>query len=481
MRLTVIIRTLGVLFLLFSTTLLPPIGIAFFHNEPEIQHFSLTFAIALLVGVVLWLPFRRDSHVIRSRDGFLIVALMWTAMSLLGTVPFMLSLDLSFTDAFFESVSGFTTTGATVLEGLDEMSRSMLFYRQELNWLGGIGVIVLAVALLPMLGIGGMQLYKAEIAGPLKDERFTPRLARTARSLCVVYIVLTVACAVAYWLAGMTPFDAVSHSFSTLSTGGLSTHDQSIGFFDSVPIEVVATVFTMIGAISFNEHFIVWRTLQISRYGKDTQTRVFLIIVLAFIAVSTAVLYATRAYPSLAESFRYASFEVVTIVTTNGYMIADFSLWPLALPVLLVSCGFIGGCAGSSTGGIKVIRFVVLFKQVGIHIHRLIHPQAIRRMKLDGHPLPDSVVDAVAGFFAVYVIVFIIFMALAMMDGMDQVTAFGAVASTINNVGPSLGDVAITFADVSTPGKVMFAVAMLFGRLEIYTFLVLLTPAFWRR
>jgi trk/ktr system potassium uptake protein len=481
MRLTVIIRTLGVLFLLFSTTLLPPIGIAFFHGEPEIQHFSLTFAIALLVGVVLWLPFRQDSHAIRSRDGFLIVALMWTAMSLLGTVPFMLSLDLSFTDAFFESVSGFTTTGATVLEGLDTMSRSMLFYRQELNWLGGIGVIVLAVALLPMLGIGGMQLYKAEMAGPLKDERFTPRLARTARSLCVVYVLLTVACAVAYWLAGMSPFDAVSHSFSTLSTGGLSTHDQSIGFFDSVPIEVVATVFTIIGAISFNEHFIVWRTLQISRYGKDTQTRVFLIIVLAFIVVSTAILYATRTYPSLAESLRYASFEVVTIVTTNGYMIADFSLWPLALPVLLVFCGFIGGCAGSSTGGIKVIRFVVLFKQVGIHIHRLIHPQAIRRMKLDGHPLPDSVVDAVAGFFAVYVIVFIIFMALAMMDGMDQVTAFGAVASTINNVGPSLGDVAITFADVSTPGKIMFAVAMLFGRLEIYTFLVLLTPAFWRR
>ena len=201
MRLTVIIRTLGVLFLLFSTTLLPPIGISAFYNESEIQSFSITFAIALVVGVVLWLPFRADSHVIRSRDGFLIVALMWTAMSLLGTVPFMLSLDLSFIDAFFESVSGFTTTGATVLEGLDALPRSILFYRQELNWLGGIGVIVLAVALLPMLGIGGMQLYKAEMAGPLKDERFTPRLARTARSLCVVYIVLTAACAVAYWFA----------------------------------------------------------------------------------------------------------------------------------------------------------------------------------------------------------------------------------------------------------------------------------------
>jgi trk system potassium uptake protein TrkH len=481
MRLTAIIRTLGVLFLLFSTTLLPPIFISFYYNDGEIQHFSVTFAIALIAGLVLWLPFKDESHAIRSRDGFLIVALMWTAMSLLGTAPFMMALGLSFTDAFFESVSGFTTTGATVLEGLDSMSPSILFYRQELNWLGGIGVIVLAVALLPMLGIGGMQLYKAEMAGPLKDERFTPRLARTARSLCVVYIVLTAACAVAYWLAGMSVFDAVSHSFSTLATGGLSTHDASLGFFDSLPIEVVATVFTLIGAVSFNEHFIAWRTLQLARYGRDTQTRVFLVIVLVLVAIVTAVLYATGTYASFAESLRYASFEVVTVITTNGYMIADFSLWPLALPVLLIFSGFIGGCAGSSTGGIKVIRFIVLFKQVGIHIHRLIHPQAIRRLKLEGQPLQDSVVDAVAGFFAVYVVVFFIFMALAMMDGMDQVTAFGAVASAINNVGPGLGEVAITFADVSPQGKIMFAVAMLFGRLEIYTFLVLLTPAFWRR
>ena len=481
MRLTVIIRTLGVLFLLFSTTLLPPIVVSLIYNDGEIQHFSVTFALALAVGVLLWLPFRRHSHAIRTRDGFLIVALMWSAMSLLGTVPFILSLGMSFPDAFFESVSGFTTTGTTVLVGLDEMSKSILFYRQELNWLGGIGVIVLAVALLPMLGIGGMQLYKAEMAGPLKDERFTPRLARTARGLCVVYIVLTAACAVAYWLAGMSSFDAISHSFSTLSTGGLSTHDASIGFFDSVPIEVVATVFTLIAAISFNEHFIAWRTLQLARYGKDTQTRVFLTIVLAFVAVTTAVLYARGTYGSLGESLRFASFEVVTIITTNGYMIADFSLWPLALPVLLVFSGFIGGCAGSSVGGIKVIRFIVLFKQIGLHIHSLIHPQAIRRLKIGGQPMPDSVVDAVAGFFAVYVIVFLIFMALAMMDGMDQVTAFGAVASSINNVGPSLGDVAITFADVSVQGKIMFAILMLFGRLEIYTFLVLLTPAFWRR
>jgi trk system potassium uptake protein TrkH len=481
MRLTVIIRTLGVLFLLFSTTLLPPIGISLYYGDGELGHFSVTFAIALLVGVLLWLPFRRDSHAIRSRDGFLIVGLMWSAMSLLGAVPFMLALDVSFADAFFESASGYTTTGATVLVGLDLMSRSILFYRQEIQWLGGIGVIVLAVALLPMLGIGGMQLYKAETAGPLKDERFTPRLARTARGLVVVYGVLTVACALSYWAAGMSLFDAVAHSLATVATAGYSTHDASLAFFDSVPIETVATVFMLIGGVSYNEHFIAWRTLQLQRYGRDTQTRAFVLIIAAAITVTTLTLFVTRSYESLGESLRYAAFEVVSVITTTGFAIADFSLWPLALPVVLIFTGLIGGCAGSSAGGIKVIRFVVLFKQVGVHIHRLIHPQAIRRMKLDGQPLADSVVEAVGGFFAVYVVVFFIFMALAMMDGMDQVTAFGAVAATISNLGPGLGDVAITFADVTPESKIMFSIAMLFGRLEIYTFLVLLTPAFWRR
>jgi trk system potassium uptake protein TrkH len=481
MRLTVIIRTLGVLFLLFSTTLLPPIGISLWYLDGEAASFSMTFAIAVAIGFMLWAPFRNDSHAIRSRDGFLIVALMWSAMSLLGTVPFMLVLDVGFADAFFESVSGYTTTGATVLIGLDAMPPSIRFYRQEIQWLGGIGVIVLAVALLPMLGIGGMQLYKAETAGPLKDERFTPRLARTARGLVVVYVVLTAACAASYWVAGMSLFDAVAHSLSTVATAGYSTHDASLAFFNSVPIEIVATVFMLIGGISCNEHFIAWRTLQLQRYGRDTQTRVFVLLVAVAIVLTTLVLFVTRTYTSLAEALRYATFEVVSVFTTTGYGIADFSRWPLALPVILVFAGLIGGCAGSSAGGIKVIRFVVLFKQVGIHIHRLIHPQAIRRMKLDGHPLPDLVVEAVGGFFAVYIVMFFVFMAFAMMDGMDQVTAFGAVAATISNLGPGLGDVAITFADVSAHGKVMFAIAMLFGRLEIYTFLVLLTPAFWRR
>jgi len=481
MRLTVIIRTLGVLFMLFSSTLLPPMAVALLYGDSEFGLFASMFAVALATGLLLWLPLRRDKHTIRSRDGFVIVTLMWTAMGLLGAVPFILALDLGFPDAFFESVSGYTTTGATVLVGLDALPPSILFYRQEIQWLGGIGVIVLAVALLPMLGIGGMQLYKAETPGPFKDERITPRITRTARSLLVVYVVLTVLCATSFKLGGMSLFDAIAHSFSTLSTGGYSTHDASIAYFDSGAIEVLTMLFTLVGSISFNEHFIAWRTLQFGRYARDVQTRAFLGTVVALIIVTTLILYATSTYGSPLEALRYSAFEVVAVISSTGFAIADFSGWPLALPALLMFSAFVGGCAGSTAGGIKVVRFVVLFKQVGIHVHRLIHPQAIRRMKIGDQPVPDLVVEAIGGFFAVYVVVFVIFMVLAMMDGMDQVTAFGAVATSINNLGPGLGTVATTFANVTPQSKIMFAIAMLFGRLEIFTFLVLLTPSFWRR
>jgi trk system potassium uptake protein TrkH len=393
----------------------------------------------------------------------------------------MLTLGLDFPAAFFESVAGYKTTGSTTLVGLDALPPSLLFYRQLIQWLGGLAVIVLAVALLPMLGIGGMQLYKGDTPGPFKDERITPRVTRSARSLCFVYVVLTVLCAGCFWFFGMSLFDAVSHSFSTLSTGGYSTHDDSIGFFKSVPIELVTIVFSLIGGISFNEHFIAFRTLQLQRYQRDTQTRVFLSIVAVLTIVTTGVLYVQGTYPSLATALRHGLFASVASVSSTGFMISNFALWPLALPALMVFSMFVGGCAGSSAGGMKVIRYVVLFKQVGVHIHRLIHPQAIRRMKLDGQPVPDAVVEAIGGFFAVYVVVFVIFMVLAMMDGMDQITAFGAVATSINNAGPGLGSVAMTFADVSPQGKIMFAIAMLLGRLEIFTFLVLLTPAFWKR
>ncbi|MEO8465557.1 MAG: potassium transporter TrkG [Gammaproteobacteria bacterium] len=477
----IVLRTLGLLLLAFGATLVLPMAISLLYGDGEFSHFAAACAAGVVAGLALWLPFRRRAMVLRSRDGFVIVALVWAVMGLTGAVPFMLTLGLDFPAAFFESVSGYTTTGSTTLVGLEGLPPSILLYRQQIQWLGGLGVIVLAVALLPMLGIGGMQLYKGDTPGPFKDERITPRVTRSARSLCFVYAVLTLLCAAAFWFSGMSLFDAVGHSFSTLSTGGYSTHDENIGYFKSFPIEIVTTVFSLIGAISFNEHFVALRTLQLQRYQRDTQTRVFLGVVIVLTIVTTAVLYVQGTYPSLPDALRYGLFASAAAVSTSGFDVADFALWPLALPVLLIFAMFVGGCAGSSAGGMKVIRYVVLFKRVGVHIHRLIHPQAIRRMKLDGQPVPDSVVEAVGGFFAVYVVVFVIFMILAMMDGMDQVTAFGAVATSINNAGPGLGKVAMTFADVSPQGKIVFAVAMLFGRLEIFTFLVLLTPAFWRR
>jgi trk/ktr system potassium uptake protein len=480
MRLSVIVRTLGVLFLLFSTTLLPPIVLSVIYADGELTQFSITFAIALAFGLTFWLPFHRRAETIRSRDGFFIVAMMWTAMSALGAVPFMLSLDMSFADAFFESASGYTTTGSTVLVGLDSLAPSVLFYRQEIQWLGGIGVIVLAIALLPMLGIGGMQLYKAETPGPFKDEKLTPRITRTARSVCVVYVIVTLICALCFWLGGMSPFDAVAHSFSTLSTGGYSTHDASLAYYNSPVIEAIAVVFMLIGGISFNVHFIAWRSLQLGRYFHDTQVRAFLLTVLG-IAIAVALMLVITGTADALKSIRYAVFEVVSIITTTGFGIADFSLWPLALPVVLTFAGFVGGCAGSTAGGIKVIRFIVLGKQAGVHVHKLIHPQAVRRLKVDGQIVPETVIESIAGFFAVYVAVFAIFMMLVMLDGMDQVTAFGAVATCMNNVGPGLGDVANNFVGVSAQSKIVLAFAMLLGRLEIFTFLVLVTPAFWRR
>jgi trk system potassium uptake protein TrkH len=480
MQIAVVIRTLGVLLLLFSTTLVPPMAVSLIYDDGELGHLSLTFGAALLAGAALWLPLRGKPYTIRNRDGFIIVALLWISMSVLGTLPFLLGLDIGFVDALFESTSGYTTTGSTVIVGLDDLAPSILFYRQELNWLGGIGVIVLAVALLPMLGVGGMQLYRAETPGPIKDERITPRIAGTARTLCVLYIWMTVACAACYWFAGMGPFDAIAHSLSTLATGGYSTHDASFAYFDSAAIEAVAIVFMLLGGISFNVHYIAWRALSLGGYPRNTQTRVFLSIVAILIAGVSITLYQTGAKGTFTDAFRAAAFEVASVITSTGFGIDDFSLWPLALPVVLIFASMMGGCAGSTAGGMKVVRFVIVGKQGVAQIRKLIHPRAMLPIKLDGRVVPDSVIAGVWGFFAIYVSTYAAAMVLLMMDGMDQVTAFGAVAATLNNLGPGLGDVAVNFANVSPQSKLLLVFTMLFGRLEIFTFLVLLTPSYWR-
>ncbi len=390
-------------------------------------------------------------------------------------------LDISIVDALFESVSGLTTTGATVLVGLDNLPHSILFYRQELQWLGGMGIIVLAVAVMPMLGIGGMQLYKAEAPGPAKDSKLTPRIAETAKALWYIYLGLTVTCAVAYWLAGMSGFDAVAHSFSTVAIGGFSTHDASIAYFDSQAIEIVAIVFMFLGAINFALHFSVVRSKSLMPYLRDSEFLLYASLLIIISALSVYVLYTQSVAHDLGTAFREGVFQAVSIATTSGFVTADYSSWPVFIPVLLIFASFIGGCAGSTGGGIKVIRLLLLIKQGQREITRLIHPNAQVTVKIGKQPVKNSIIDAVWGFFAAYVALFALMMLALMFNGLDQITAFSAVAATINNLGPGLGEVSANYASLSDVNKLILCFSMLLGRLEIFTLLVLLTPAFWRK
>ena len=474
-------RLLGMLLLLFSTALLPPIAVSIYYRDGQIVHFLLTVGLTAMAGLLLLsLGNGKQQLRLRTRDGFVVVTLFWVVISLIGSLPFILCIGATPAQAFFESASAFTTTGATVFSGLEAMPRSILFYRQEMQWLGGIGVIVSAIALMPMLGIGGMQLFKAETAGPIKDEKLTPRIAHTARVIWRIYAGMTVLCAVFFWLAGMEPFDAIAHSLSTVSTGGFSTHDESIGFYHNRGIEWVAIVFMMLGSISFNVHFLAVRSGRLGSYWNNVEVRVFLLFTLALVAAIAVMLYLTHYVGSMDDAWSAAAFETVSVISSTGYGTDDFSHWPSVLPTLLIFTSFVGGCAGSTSGGMKVIRFVLLSKQALLELQRLLHPNLVRPVKLGNRVVKERIVAAVWGFFAVYVGCFVIFMLLLMASGLDQTSAFGAVAACMNNLGPGLGKVATSFAGVSGFDQCLMGFAMLLGRLEIFTILVLFSPAFWR-
>jgi trk system potassium uptake protein TrkH len=354
-----------------------------------------------------------------------------------------------------------------------------LFFRQEIQWLGGIGVVVAAIALLPMLGIGGMQLMKAETTGPAKSDKMRPRIKHTAQALWRLYLLLTIACALAYWFAGMPAFDAIAHSFSTVSTGGYSIYDASIAHYQSAPIETVAIVFMMLGAINFAVHFRAWGDLTLRPYAANPEVRAFVITVIVLTVFVTVVLLAGTDN-DLSQASRVAIFEVVSVITSTGFGIDDFSLWPALLPALLILISFIGGCAGSTAGGMKVIRFLVMTRQAVIEVTRLIHPRLVRPLKIGDAIVDDTVVRSVWAFFTVYTFSFVILMLSLMSLGLDQVTAFAAVATCINNLGPGLGDVTANFAGVSDSVKLICAFACILGRLEVLTIFVLFTPAYWR-
>ena len=481
MHFAIIFRVLGLLLMLFSLTLMPPFLVSIIYQDGAQTAFIASFVIIFVIGLTIWSPVYKNSQDLRTRDGFLITALFWAVLGIAGSLPFMLvdNTSLSLTDAVFESLSGLTTTGATVITGLDQLPKSILFYRQQLQWLGGIGIIVIAVAILPMLGIGGMQLYRAEAPGPVKDSKLTPRITETAKALFLIYLMLTLACGFSFWTAGMSVFDAVCHAFSTVAIGGFSTHDDSIGFFQSPIIVAVTIVFMLISGINFALHFVAWRDRSIKHYFYDTECQFYLWCVVVGIAVTVSYLYFTDTY-SFSESILNGAFELVSLLTTTGFGVADYASWPGFLPSMLFLLAFMGGCGGSTAGGVKVIRALLIFKQGLREIYRLIHPNAVIPVKIGKNRVPDRVVEAVWGFFAVYMLSFIMMFLILLGTGLDFVTAFSAVGACINNLGPGMGDVSAHYGAINDTAKWVLAFAMLLGRLEVFTLLVLFTPAFWR-
>ncbi len=482
MQYTSIIRILGLLISLFSVTMLPPALVSLMYKDGGGSAFVFSFFLILITGLLLWYPFRNSRNELKTREGFIIVVAFWMVLGSLGAVPFILMDEprLSLADSVFESFSGLTTTGATVMTGLDNLPKAVQFYRQQLQWFGGMGIIVLAVAILPMLGVGGMQLYRAETPGPVKDSKMTPRIADTAKHLWYIYLALTIFCALAYWGSGMSGFDALLHSFSTIAIGGFSNHDASMAYFDSPLINLVCAFFLFLSAVNFSLHYAVVNTRNLRNYFYDPEFKAFVIIQLSLIMICFVVLAGTQTYENDDKALDAAIFQAVSISTTAGFATDNFSDWPMFLPILLIFSSFIGGCAGSTGGGMKVVRIFLLYLQGIRELNRLVHPKAIYAIKLGRKAVPDRIVEAVWGFFSAYALVFIIIMLALLGTGLDNISAFSATAACLNNLGPGLGQVAYHYGDISDASKWILSVAMVFGRLEVFTLLVLFTPTFWR-
>ncbi len=465
-----------------SLMMIPPALVSWWYQDGTATLFLISASLLLLVGLLVFLPVRDRHAELRLRDGFLIVVISWVFLALGGAVPFLLLVtpQMGYVDALFEAMSGLTTTGATVIVHIDDMPRAVLYYRQQLQWLGGMGIIVLAVAILPMLRIGGMQLYRAETPGPMKDSKLTPRVTETAKALWLIYFGITVMCAFAYWLGGMNLFDAVGHAFSTVAIGGFSTHDASLAYWDNPTLEIIAISFMFIAGINFALHFTAWRKASAQPYFVDPELKVYAFLLLAFAVLASFTLYLNGTYDTLGSAFRYGTFQVISVMTTTGFTTDTFYLWSNFLPMLLICLAFIGGCAGSTAGGMKVIRFILLYRQSAREIKRLIHPHAIVPIKIGGQKTSPAVMDAVWGFFFLFVASFVIMTLILTATGVDPVTAYSAVAACITNLGPALGEAGPNYSSLNDTAKVVLAIAMLLGRLEIYTLLVLLSPSFWR-
>ncbi len=483
-RLAPILFVLGLIIIVFGLSMLLPLAVSLIQGDDAQRAYDEAIAATLLTGSALWLLSRRHYREMRSRDGFLLVVLVWSILPLFAALPLMFYLhELSFTDAYFEAMSGLTATGATVLAGLDDLPKSINLWRTQLHWLGGMGVIVLAVAILPLLGVGGRQMFKAEVPTPMKDTKLTPRMTETAKGLWLVYILLTAACMLAYYLGGMSWVDALIHAFSTMALGGFSAYDASLGHFDSVTLELITMAFAMLAAMNFASHFLFLRSRSFRVYLTDAEIRVFLSVVLASCLGLAVYLWAKDVYLDFPSALRYAAFNTISLATSLGYVNDDYNAWPYFAALWMLFLGSFAACSGSTGGGIKMLRAKLLYKQLYRELVKLIHPNAQTLTKLGEYVVPNKIIFAVLAFFFVYVASIVILTLALAASGLDVFTSFTAIVATINNTGPGLGQVgpASNYAVLNDFQTWVCTLAMLMGRLELFTLLVVLTPAFWRK
>ena len=484
-RIAGVLNILGFIILIFASLMLFPTAISWYLDDHAVWSFVIGMVVAGIIGLLMWAVTRQASlgKELRNRDGFLLSALTWMVLPVIATIPLMLSIPgLSFTDAYFETMSGLTATGATTISNLDQLPASINLWRTFMNWLGGMGVVVLAVAVLPILGVGGSQAFKAEIPGPMKDAKLTPRIAQTAKGLWLVYVLITTACTVSLWAVGMPPLDALMHAFSIVGLGGFSSHDASFGFFDSPAMEAVAIVFMLLAAINFSTHLLAFSGRTLRAYIKDKEAHIVWSVLLGSVVLVASFLWMHQVYPDFLTALRHSAFNVVSIATTTGLTTQNYDLWPSFAPVLMMFLACFVCAAGSTGGGIKMIRAQLLIKHYFSEMHRLVHPKSPMVVKLNGAVYEPAVLDSILAYMFLYGISIIVCTLLMLVSGCDVVTALSAVVASINNMGPGLNLVgpATTFAVLSDFQTWICTLAMLLGRLELFTMVVIFTRTFWR-
>ncbi len=479
---------LGVIVMVFAATMLVPLGVAWFGDEIALWAYKIGIATTFGCGALMWLVSRRYRRELQPRDGVMLVSAVWTMLPLFASLPLWLYFrqmgqPLSFTDAYFEAMSGLTTTGATVLVGLDHLPRSINLWRCFMQWMGGMGILVLAVAILPLLGVGGSQLFKAEAAGPMKDAKLTPRITETAKGLWSVYCVFSLACLLAYRAAGMSWFDAWAHMFTTVSLGGLAAYDASFGHFNSAVIDWICVFFMLVASCNFALYFVAVRKRSWTRITDDPEVRGTLGLMIGASLAVAALLWFKGTYADPWMALRMAFFNVVSIASTTGYATTDYSQWPIFAPVLMLMLSGLATSAGSTGAGIKMVRVIILIKQARREMSRIVHPRAVNPVMLGHNPVSSQTIFAVLAFMLVYGATIISLTMLLLLTDLDVVTAFTAVVASVNNMGPGLNAVgpAGNFSGLTDFQTWVCTVAMLLGRLEMLSFMVLLTPSFWRK